>query len=213
MGAVDDGTLEPLAEDGDPSALAALLESETGLASPLAPGVGATHAARIVSFRSGATAVEGLEWVAEDGDPTLLLSTVEGYRGVRDATVFNTPDGASDPGPALPGDTYSFVVTGNPGDRLVFATMIVQSNDAFVGPGTGGIDLFPGGAPLTGDITNSLVVWDAGTEVDEFPGAGPNQAPRQAGPNTGADQNGTLQPATGSLSNPADFVRVTVTPL
>ncbi|MEO1273668.1 MAG: spondin domain-containing protein, partial [Myxococcota bacterium] len=37
------------------------------------------------------------------------------------------------------------------------------------------------------DIMRSLASWDAGTEADEVPGVGPNQAPRQEGPNTGDD--------------------------
>ena len=40
--------------------------------------------------------------------------------------------------------------------------------------------------PVTGDITSSISLWDAGTEVNQEPGAGADQAPRQSGPNTGA---------------------------
>ena len=32
-----------------------------------------------------------------------------------------------------------------------------------------------------------VALWDAGTEKNEVPGVGPNQAPRQAAPNTGGN--------------------------
>jgi len=42
---------------------------------------------------------------------------------------------------------------------------------------------------LTGDITDSIKLWDAGTEVHEYPGYGPNQAPRQSAPGAGIQEN------------------------
>jgi hypothetical protein len=71
--------------------------------------------------------------------------------------------------------------------------MYVQSNDLFYGPGSSGIDLFSNGEPLSGDITDMILFYDAGTEVNEQPGVGPNQAPRQPAPNTGADEGGTVR--------------------
>ena len=60
--------------------------------------------------------------------------------------------------------------------------MYVQSNDLFLSPGDTGIALFADdGLPISGDITNQIDLWDAGTEVNEEPGVGANQAPRQAG--------------------------------
>ncbi len=38
-----------------------------------------------------------------------------------------------------------------------------------------------------------MFLWDAGTEVHEEPGLGPNQAPRQKAPNTGPDEHGVVQ--------------------
>ena len=60
--------------------------------------------------------------------------------------------------------------------------MYVQSNDLFLSPGDTGIALFADdGLPISGDITAQIGLWDAGTEVNEEPGVGANQAPRQAG--------------------------------
>ena len=102
------------------------------------------------------------------------------------------PDGAEEAGPALPGSTYSFTFEATPGDYLSFATMFVQSNDWFLAPSSNGIALFDGAEPISGDITDMVSLWDAGTEVDETPGEGANQAPRQAGADTGDAQDAPI---------------------
>ena len=100
--------------------------------------------------------------------------------------VFNTPVGAGGPAPIFPGEAYEFTFGANPGDKLSFATMFVQSNDLFYAPTGAGIALFNGMTPVNGDVTAQVHLWDAGTEMNEEPGVGANQAPRQGGPNMGA---------------------------
>jgi hypothetical protein len=53
---------------------------------------------------------------------------------------------------------------------------------------------------------------DAGTEVNEGLGAGPNQAPRQAAPNSGSDENGVVHPADADSPEAINLVRVLITP-
>ncbi|MEO6096950.1 MAG: spondin domain-containing protein [Fibrobacteria bacterium] len=90
-------------------------------------------------------------------------------------------------GPATLGNALTLSFSAPKGARLSFASMFGQSNDWFFAPDTEGIDLRGAqGRPVTGDITSQIRLWDAGTEMDETPFAGPNQGPRQAGPNTGA---------------------------
>jgi hypothetical protein len=187
--------LEALAEDGDPGTLAETLATRTGLASPYAPGVYAISAESDVLFSADAAdRGEGLEALAEDGDPSELFLSIAGNVAVTDLGKFDTPEGATDAGPALPGDSYSFTVTASPGEHLDFATMLVQSNDFFVAPSSAsGIALFDAaGSPVGGDVTSQLALWNAGTEVDQAPGAGSDQAPRQAAPNTGEDEGGMV---------------------
>jgi hypothetical protein len=71
--------------------------------------------------------------------------------------------------------------------------MFGQSNDLFYAPNETGIVLFNNGKPISGDITAKIILWDAGTEVHEEPGVGPNQASRQKAPNTGKDENGVVK--------------------
>ncbi|MGA1196659.1 MAG: spondin domain-containing protein [Candidatus Latescibacterota bacterium] len=127
--------------------------------------------------------------------------------------VFNTPEGASGPGPALPGGAYVFNFDAAPGSRLSFATMFVQSNDLFYAPDETGIALWnTNGTAISGDITSLIKLWDSGTEINQTPGTGPDQAPRQAGPNTGAvDPNNTVRLAeTVGVPAVASVIRVTV---
>jgi len=207
--------LEGLAEDGSPSMLADALSAKTGLTSPIAPGVFAVHTGSSVLFSAGsADAGMGLEALAEDGDPTVLAAAVASGVGVKESGAFNTPMGAAGPAPAFPGDAYSFTVMAEPGDRLSFATMLVQSNDLFFAPAEAGIDLYPSGA-LNGDVTGMVLLWDAGTEVNEEPGVGLNQAPRQMGAGAGVVEGGSVEQVNDGFHYPdvRAVLRVTVRPV
>ncbi len=181
--------LEGLAEDGDPSALFASLEAHTGLAVPLAPGVAIVHSDQAQLFTSGAAdAGLGLEALAEDGDPSGLVTSLTGTTGVVSVSAFNTPVGAAGPAPIFPGESYQLTFTAEPGDHLSLATMFVQSNDLFFAFDPAGLALFDGtGSAVIGDITVNIDLWDAGTEMNQWPAVGPDQAPRQSGTDTGAD--------------------------
>ena len=185
--------LEGLAEDGNIDMLAGAVELGTGLFNLIAPGVFATHGDPGLLFNSGTTASPGIEAMAEDGNPAILGAEVLAGGGYRTADAFAVPDGAMAPGPLYPGGTYSFQATAVHGEYLSFATMLVQTNDLFFAPAPEGIDLFPDGQPLSGDVTDMIMLWDAGTEVNEKPGVGLFQAPRQLAPNTGADEMGMVR--------------------
>lgn len=199
--------LAALAEDGNPSEL--MTTFETSLGTPFAPGVFVIHTDPNPLYANlEADRGLGLEALAEDGNPGGLagLEFVSG--------VFNTPVGADAPGPLLPGASYEFEVTADEDDFLSFATMFVHSNDLFVAPGPEGIALFDeDGQPFSGEIGVGL--WDAGTEENEEPATGLNQAPRQAGANTGNPENGVVQLVDDEFNYPATFnlVRITITPV
>ena len=205
--------LEALAEDGDPSMLAMALEGRTGVPVILAPGVWAVHTEDAPLFTTGqADRAEGLEALAEDGDPSGLAAALE-MDSVDSSGVFNTPTGASDPGTVTSGSSYGFMVNASPGSMLSFATMFVQSNDLFYAPDETGIPLFDmDDMPVTGDVTMQVMLWDAGTEINQRPGVGPDQAPRQAGANTGADEGGVVQLVIDGYTYPdvLDAIRVTI---
>lgn len=188
--------LEDIAEDGDNSITDAELTENSGLVTPFAPGA---YSLEAMLFETGSASSAAFEALAEDGD-------VSGYEN-----VFNTPVGAGGPAPIFPGESYSFTLEAAAGDVLSLATMLIQSNDWVVG--ANGIELFEDGMPVTGDITSQMAIYDSGTEVDEYPGAGPNQAPRQAGPDTGEVENGLVEAETnlpGNVPAIADMIRITI---
>lgn len=158
----------------------------------------------------------GLEMQAEDGDPSgLAASLMTMHHASNLHGVFNTPLGAMTAGPIRPGDSYEFTFTAMPGMKLFMTQMFGQSNDWFYAPSTNGIALFDGkGNPISGDITNEFYLWDAGTEKDEEIGIGPNQGPRQKGPNTGDAEHGVVHRVQDDrwTARNAEFFRVTITP-
>ena len=199
--------LEALAEDGDPSGIVESTMAGSGVVTPLAPGVAVVLDTGTELFVSGASDDgSGLEGLAEDGNAGPYGENTGG-------TVFAIPAGQSEPGPLFPGDTYAVEIEAEAGQNLTFATMFVQSNDWFFSLGGAGIPLFGAdGTPISGDITSLVTLWDAGTEVDQTPGTGADQAPRQAGPDTGADDtDSSIRLVDGYAVT--DYVQVTITPL
>jgi hypothetical protein len=208
--------LEGLAEDGDIMQLGAFVHVATGLVQPLAPGIYASHEAPGLLFMPGTTASAGIEAMAEDGNPTILGAEVLAAGGYRSAGAFAVPVGGDGPGPLFPGGTYAFNVTAVHGEYLSFVTMLVQTNDLFFAPPEGGIALFPEGQPLDGIVTDMVMLWDAGTEVNEKPGVGLFQAPRQLAPNTGMDEMGMVRLLDDEMftyPGVGQVIRVTVSPV
>lgn len=157
---------------------------------------------------------QGLEAIAEDGNPMMLAKALQNQNNILASGVFNTAVGATKPGGIRPNQIFEFTVNGTPGSKLSLATMFGQSNDWFYAPNGTGIALFDAnGKPIRGDITSQILLWNDGTEVDEEPGIGPTQGPRQKAPNTGAAENGVVQAVKDrAYSQTSQVMRVTITP-
>lgn len=161
---------------------------------PVSPGAFAVHGDGEPIFTPGEPERDnGLEEIAEAGMPGRLAEHLKMASGVRHAGAFTTPVGADGPAPLPPGSAYEFVARAKPGDRLSLATMFVPSNDLFFAPDADGLPLFEhDGEPVSGDVTDWIDLWDAGTEINEEPGVGENQAQRQRGANVGLVERGTV---------------------
>jgi hypothetical protein len=201
--------LEGLAEDGAVGPLVDALAAHTGVNTPLAPVAYTVHRELNPLFMPGGKASIGLERLAEDGGPTDLVAMLAGEAGA--AAVGR---GATGAGPiAPPHGNYSFEITASPGDHLSLATMLVQSNDWFYA--LHNQPLFDAaGEPIEGDFTHVVSLYNAGTEVDEPIGFGPNQAPRQAAPNTGPAEGGLVEMVTQMpYADAGNVLHLTITPL
>jgi hypothetical protein len=189
--------LEHIAEDGNPADLGAFIAANAGITYPASPGAWVVHTAGSMPlFTSGeADYGDGVEHIAEDGNPTALGASLPDLGGFIAGDVFNMPVGSDMPGPILPGKRYQFSFEARPGDALSFATMLAATNDVFLAPDETGIELFDAtGKPLTGDISDRIALWDAGTEANEEPGIGPDTVTNQLAADTGEPGEGTVQP-------------------
>lgn len=245
---IDNGNIDTPIDMG----LADGIAQVTGVTTPLSPPVIFSHEVGLQFYQVGASLAapfgEGIETVAEDGFPASMAPDgsnlpPEPNEALLDLLLMQQDNGvimagaAPNPGrivpalePTLPGqdegETGSFEVTASPGDRLNFATMYVQSNDFFYAFPPNGIALFDDNSnPISGDVTNRLALYDAGTEVDEEPGVGLTQKARQGFTNLdiGTDENGVVQVVVGPGANGgsndgfsypanAQIIRVTITP-
>jgi len=183
-----------------------------GSTTPIAPGAWAVHSSTTmpIFMTDSPDLGEGLEDLAENGDPTALAAALGGKNGVSRSGSFNTPVGASGPGALLPGNSYEYTFYAEEGDHLSFATMLVHSNDLFFSPSELGIPLFSGGTALSGTITSNILLYDAGTEVNELPGVGLHQPARLNG---GVDENGNVMVVNDSFTYPAvsSAIKITIT--
>ena len=146
-------------------------------------------------FNAGSSASGSLESLAEDGDTTARIAAALASGGVGEAK-------ATAGGPLAPGDTrtVSFYATSTDAltQNLSFASMVIPSNDAFIGNDDPMlIDLFDANGDLIQRVgTGAFVVtgddvMDAGTEVnDEIPAN--TAALAQAAPNTGDTEGGVI---------------------
>lgn len=190
------------------------LTAEDGSKYPFAisPGLYAVSADRVEFFKLDKAASKALEAQAEDGNPEVFWSDVRAMPKEGSFGIFNTPVGLGMPGPILPGGAYEFTFSATKGMKLNLIVMYGQSNDLFYAPESA-IDLFVNGKPFSGDVADKFLLWDAGTEVNQAPGLGGDQGPRQKAPNTGTDENGVVRLVNDGFEYPAvkDVMRITIT--
>ena len=146
------------------------------------------------TYDRGAPASPGLERLAEDGNNNVISQEFanSGF-GNLDATIGGAP--------IAPGTTVrqTFNVDPAQGRYFNYASMLLPSNDTFVANGNPLVnEIFDANGNFIGAdiLISGSQALDAGTEVnDEIPA---NTAFfGQSAPDTGVDQNGTIQLATG----------------
>jgi len=156
----------------------------------------------------------GLELLAETGNPSELAKSLSGKSGMVVGAAA-TPVGATAEGPITPGQSYEFEIEAQPGQLLSTAWMFGQSNDLFYSNDRP-IPLFDAsGRPVSGEMTTQLSLWDAGTEVNEEPGLGPNQGPRQKTPEDGVRERQGIAHVRDQYAYPrtSDVLRLTIAPV
>lgn len=200
---------------------------------PLSPGPYAVFEGEDPLFTPGEPASSGTRLLAEDGFPgpqdfiedETALESLEANESASDVGVFTAPEDAPMSPAIVPGQSATFTVMASEGERLQIETMFVQSSDWFYAFGDGGLELFADGEPVSGDVTDQIALYDAGTEEDAAPGAGgmmppgPVQKPVQ-GPmdvNVGTDEEEPVQLVSErsfdfDVPETSDVISVTLTP-
>jgi hypothetical protein len=166
--------LTNIAEAGDNTQLYAYIKGITGIFTPLSPTL-------VVIYNGIDNPVykvgendrgKGLRYLAQRGVPDTLAAYLKNLKGVK--AVYNLAaagtrvllpviDGA-------PGGKVSQAITLASGDRMVIATMYGFSNDWFFATDIGTGDLLK-----NRDISSTVHLYNDGTAVDQFPGAGVTQ--------------------------------------
>jgi len=174
VGKLSANGLTNIAEMGDNSVMNTYLMGKTGIFTPLSPVLVVVYnGQQNPFFMTGENdRGEGLKDLAQKGNADILAAALKMKQGVKAVYVLkdakNTVllpriDGAD-------GGKVSQMLSVMKGDRIAIATMYGFSNDWFFA--TSGNDL---DAMQKGDLSSAIGLYDDGTAVNQFPGAGITQ--------------------------------------
>lgn len=166
--------LTSIAEGGDNGPLSSYLSGITGIFTPLSPVLLVVYnEVNNPLYKVGENdRNEGLKELAQKGDASILASFLQGKKGIKSVYVLAAPNSTV----LLPaigdmaGSSVLQEISVSEGDRVAIATMYGFSNDWFFATGADGIDPFK-----KGDASASIGLYDNGTAIDQFPGAGVTQ--------------------------------------
>lgn len=164
-----------IAEMGDNSVLGNYINTQTGIFTPLSPVLVVLYKGiENPIYKTGENdRGKGLKDLAQKGDASGLATYLKTLAGVK--AVYILPAASSTV--LLPkigaqaGSSVSQQLSVASGDRIAIASMYGLSNDWFFATKDNGID-----ATVKGDVSYSIGLFDNGTAINQFPGAGNEQA-------------------------------------
>ena len=166
--------LTSIAEAGDNTAMVGYLADNTGIFTPLSPVLVVIYTGNENPFYATGEndRGEGLKDLAQKGNADILAAALRNKPNVKSVYVLPAPTtrvllpsigGA-------PGGLVSQNLSVVPGDRLAIATMYGFSNDWFFATMGNGVD-----PTQAADISDMIALYDNGTAINQFPGAGITQ--------------------------------------
>ncbi len=163
--------LTKIAEMGDNSVLGEYIKGQTGIFTPLSPVLVVVYnGIENPIYKTGEKdRAKGLKDLAQKGDASKLAAYLKTFKGVKNVYVLpaaSTTILLPKVGSQVGGKVSQQLNVAN-GDRLAIATMYGLSNDWFFASKGNGVD-----AMQKGDISSSIGLFDNGTAVNQFPGAG-----------------------------------------
>lgn len=156
--------LTALAETGNVAPLRDWTNERTGIMTELSKALvvvysGETNPLFQVGQKDGGV---GLKEMVQTGDPDRLRDWLKTHRMVREVYVVGND-------PIEPGEKMESTFMAYEGDNIAFVTMFMSSNDWFYANS----ETIP--SRTKGDITNKVALYDSGTAVNQYPGAGNSQ--------------------------------------
>ncbi len=164
-----------------------------------APGLVVVHSPEFRLFAVGeASPYAELEALAEDGEPTRLATALGAEPDVHSTGFLQyTNEVDYEAAPMGPGASAYTTADIAADQRFSVLFMYGQSNDVIIaGLGLAAFD--PERAALDVDLASSFHFYDLGTELNQEPGVGADQAPRQSAPGEGAAEDVPVEQIIGT---------------
>ncbi|MCD1115383.1 spondin domain-containing protein [Chryseobacterium turcicum] len=163
--ALSNPEITDIAQMGDITKMVTKLNANTGIMTGLSPAL-------VVVYRGDKNPISelgqldsgnGLKEVAQSGNVTKLQNTLKSLPNVKGVYIAGNA-------PVAPGNKVMTNFSYTLGDKIAYVTMFGFSNDWFYANELN-ID-----ANTTGDLTSKTSLFDSGTGVNQYPGAGNRQA-------------------------------------
>ncbi len=142
--------------------------------------IGVVHTANSPIYRLNQSASEGLEQLAENGNPSTFISELNVLENVEVVGIANQSNTSSS-GLLGPEESFTLLISASDtSSNLSLASSFVQANDIIIATPENGVPLFNAdGSPISGNISGQMGYYDIGTEFNEAPGIGSTQVLRQ----------------------------------
>ncbi|MRG44928.1 hypothetical protein GFS24_07375 [Chitinophaga sp. SYP-B3965] len=165
--------LTKLAETGDNAEIYTVVQGKTGIFTPLSPVLVVIYRGENPLFKVGESdRMKGLKKLAQTGNPDELAASLQTQPGIKKVYILADPENTvllpSVNG--APGGKVSQAISLAKDDRIAIATMYGFSNDWFFSTADNGIAW-----NQKGDVSEQIRLYDNGTAMDQFPGAGNGQ--------------------------------------
>ncbi|MDR2951077.1 MAG: spondin domain-containing protein [Prevotella sp.] len=157
--------LTALAENGNNQPLGDMVSEMTGIITTLSPVLVVVYTGDVnpIYQLDKKDANIGLKELAQNGDESKLKSALSGMSNVRYLFVANSE-------PINPGKSAEVKFKAWDGDKIAYVTMFGYGNDWFYANEESIL------ASYKGDLTSKTVLFDDGTAVSQYPGAGNGQS-------------------------------------
>jgi hypothetical protein len=210
-GEVTANGLTSIAEAGDNGPLSTYISGITGIFTPLSPVLVVIYnGIDNPIYKTGENdRGEGLKDLAQKGNADILAASLRNKPGVKAVYVLAEPTSRvllPVIGTA-PGGKVSQAINFATGDRLAIATMYGFSNDWYFASTGNGVD-----PTAKGDISNTIALYDNGTAINQFPGAGITQFNLEGTPLAESKPIAAVPNPNAFTTLPAvhDIIRVTI---